>query len=118
VHVLFLCLHVTWLRRLALHPHLSGEPIGKLFFYPNEWPPKPFVSNTELSVWMLLVSEQDPIYVSEEKQIVIYKAVPLFREEYDLVQKHGIGELAKRLDEKKLHAHRMFLRKKNVGLEP
>jgi hypothetical protein len=49
---------------------------------------------------------------------VIYKAVPLFREEYDLVQKHGIGELAKRLDEKKLHAHRMFLRKKNVGLEP
>jgi len=109
---------VTWLRRLALHPHLSGEPIGKLFFYPNEWPPKPFASNTELSVWMLLVSEQDPIYVSDEKQIVIYKAVPLFREEYDLVQKHGIGELAKRLDEKKLHAHRMFLRKKNVGLEP
>jgi hypothetical protein len=109
---------VTWLRRLALHPHLSGEPIGKLFFYPNEWPPKPFASNTELSVWMLLVSEQDPIYVSDEKQIVIYKAVPLFREEYDLVQKQGIGELAKRLDEKKLHAHRMFLRKKNVGLEP
>jgi hypothetical protein len=109
---------VTWLRRLALHPHLSGEPIGKLFFFPNEWPPKPFASNTELSVWMVLVSEQDPIYVSDEKQIVIYKAVPLFREEYDLVQKHGIGELAKRLDENKLHAHRIFLRKKNVGLEP
>lgn len=106
----------TWLRRLAMHPHLSGEPIGKLFFYPNGSPPQPFASNTELSVWMLLVSDQDPVYISDEKQIVIYKAVPLFKEEYDLVQKRGIGELAKRFDANKLHSHKMFLRK-NVGLE-
>ena len=99
-----------------MHPHLSGEPIGKLFFYPNGSPPQPFASNTELSVWMLLVSDQDPVYISDEKQIVIYKAVPLFKEEYDLVQKRGIGELAKRFDANKLHSHKMFLRK-NVGLE-
>ena len=107
---------VTWLRRLAMHPHQSETPIGKLFFYPNGSPPQPLARNTEMSVWMLMQSRRDPIYVSDEKQIVIYSAVPLYKEEYEVVQKHGLGELGKRFDANKIHPHQMFVRK-NVGLE-
>ncbi len=107
---------VTWLRRLAMHPHQSETPIGKLFFYPNGSPPQPFATNTEMSVWMLMQSRRDPIFVSDEKQIVIYSAVPLYQEEYEVVQKHGLGELGKRFDANKIHPHQMFVRK-NVGLE-
>ena len=106
---------VTWLRRLAMHPHQSAIPITKLFFYPNGSPPKPFASNTELSVWMLMQAPRDPLYISDDKQIVIFRAVPLYKEEYDLVQKHGLGELGKRFDENKIQPHQMFVRK-NVGL--
>lgn len=106
---------VTWLRRLAMHPHQSAIPITKLFFYPNGSPPKPFASNTELSVWMLMQAPREPLYISDDKQIVIFRAVPLYKEEYDLVQKHGLGELGKRFDENKIQPHQMFVRK-NVGL--
>ena len=107
---------VTWLRRLAMHPHQSEIPMSKLFFYPNGTPPKPFAANTELSVWMLMQSPRGPLYVTDEKQIVIYRAVPLYKEEYDLVQKYGLGELGKRFDENKIQPHQMFVRK-NVGIE-
>ena len=106
---------VTWLRRLAYYPHETDEPMTTLFFYPNGSPPQPFASNTELSVWMIMHSRRDPIFVSEEKQIVILNAIPLYKEEYDLVQKHGLGELGKRFDENKIQPHQMFVRK-NVGL--
>lgn len=106
---------VTWLRRLAMHPHQSAIPITKLFFYPNGSPPKPFASNTELSVWMLMQAPREPLYISDDKQIVIFRAVPLYKEEYDLVQKHGLGELGKRFDENKIQPHQIFVRK-NVGL--
>ncbi len=66
---------VQWLRRLAYHPHQDEPPIGKLFFYPNGSPPKPFANNTEMCFWMLMLSNKPPVYISEEKQIMIYIAV-------------------------------------------
>lgn len=107
---------VQWLRRLAYHPHQDEQPIGKLFFYPNGSPPKPFANTTEMCFWMLMLSNKPPVYVSEEKQIMIYIAVPLYKEEYELVQRHGLGELGRRFDENKIYPHQMFFRK-NVGME-
>ncbi len=107
---------VQWLRRLAYHPHQDEQPIGKLFFYPNGSPPKPFANNTEMCFWMLMLSNKPPVYISEEKQIMIHIAVPLYKEEYELVQRHGLGELGRRFDENKIYPHQMFFRK-NVGME-
>ncbi len=78
--------------------------------------PKPFANNTEMCFWMLMLSNKPPVYVSEEKQIMIYIAVPLYKEEYELVQSHGLGELGRRFDENKIYPHQMFFRK-NVGIE-
>ena len=108
---------VQWLRRLAYHPHQDDQPIGKLFFYPNGSPPKPFAKNTEMCYWMLMLANKPPIYVSHEKQIAVYIAVPLYKEEYALVQRHGLGELGRRFDENKIYPHQMFFRK-NVGVNP
>ncbi len=62
-----------------------------------------------------MLSPKPPVYVSDEKQIVLYRAVPLYAEEYELVQRHGLGELGKRFDQLKIYPHQMFVRK-NAGL--
>ena len=107
---------VQWLRRLAMEPHSSGVPLGNLFFYPNGNPQQPFAADSKLSCWMLLPSTHDPLYVTSEKQIVIYSVIPIFKEEYELVQRAGIGELLDRFNASKIQSHQMFVRK-NVGLE-
>lgn len=107
---------VQWLRRLAMEPHSSGVPLGNLFFYPNGNPQQPFAADTKLSCWMLLPSTNDPLYVTSEKQIVIYSVIPIFKEEYELVQRAGIGALLDRFDASKIQSHQMFVRK-NVGLD-
>ncbi|MEM7474965.1 MAG: suppressor of fused domain protein [Planctomycetota bacterium] len=105
-----------WVRRLAMEPHLKKIELSRLFFWPNGSPPQPFAANTEMCYWMLIASIEESIYVSDEKFIGIYTAVPLYKKEYELVQANGLGALGSKFDEHGIGLRDQMIERKNVAV--
>ncbi|MEM7475481.1 MAG: suppressor of fused domain protein [Planctomycetota bacterium] len=105
-----------WLRQLAMEPHLEQIELSRLIFWPNGSPPQPFAANTKMCYWMLIASIEEPIYISDEKFIGIYTAVPLYKEEYELVQANGLGALGSKFDENGIGLRDQMIERKNVAV--
>ena len=107
---------LMWIRRIAFEAHKRNLNMGKLFFWPNGSPPKPFSAKTKMCYWMLMAGIEDPIFVSDEKTIGVYTMIPIFQEEYDLVQSSGIGALGEKFDAHEIGLMQQMLDRPNVAL--
>ncbi len=85
------------LQQIAVFPHASGEPFSFYVMCPNGTPPAPILDGSDLTgVMAIQASEEFGTYTDDEKTVTLYHVIPLYTEEFELVEKFGIQELLTR----------------------
>jgi len=88
---------IRWLKMLARFPHEYETWLWEYHSMPNQDPPQPFASNTEmcgmLIVPPLLVDDEFQILELEDRNIFFHALLPIYSDELDLKLKEGVEAL-------------------------
>lgn len=95
---------VRWLKTLARLPHQYKTWLTRAHSVPNDDPPQPFASNTQLCGVTLAAPVLFPhsfaeVFVRSDKTIQLYSVIPIYKQELDFKMKYGAKALFDRLSE-------------------
>jgi len=92
----------TWLRQIAYHPHLNDTWLGGEYTVISlEDPPTPLGPNTKQTCFLLVTSANVICQVALQNKVCnVYRVLPLYTEERNLLLEKGIGALWESLQAK------------------
>jgi len=85
----------TWLRQIAYHPHLNDTWLGGEYTVISpEDPPTPLGPNTKQTCFLLVTSADVICQIALQNKVCnVYRVLPLYTEERDLLLEKGISAL-------------------------
>ncbi|MHC4880685.1 MAG: suppressor of fused domain protein [Planctomycetota bacterium] len=91
----------TWpiicLQQLAAFPHQTGQPFSFYVMCPNGSPPEPILNGYPFTGVMAIQAAGDfATYTDGDKDVQLYHVLPMYTEEFELVEKAGLDELLTR----------------------
>lgn len=109
---------IGWLKYLARFPHEYDTWLGEDHTIPNDDPPQPFASNTQLCCALLTSpllfgDEFRTLKISKDKTINFYALLPIYKEEMEFKLKRGGAELYERFDQEGIN-ELLDINRKNV----
>lgn len=92
---------IRCLQQMAIFPHETGLPFSFYVMFPNGSPPTPIIDGYEYAGEMAIeVMEDYATYVDgNNNEVKLYHVLPLYPEEFELVEKSGVAELLERFED-------------------
>ena len=92
---------ISCLQQMAIFPHETGLPFSFYVMFPNGSPPTPIIDGYEYAGEMAIeVMEDYATYVDgNNNEVKLYHVLPLYPEEFELVEESGVAELLERFED-------------------
>lgn len=108
---------ITCLQDTAVFPHETGQPFSFYVLFPNGTPPTAIYEDSSFTgVMAIQVMGPAGGFQDGTRTITLYHMIPLYTEEFQLVETDGIEALLQRFQDEGIGQH-LDSGRKNVGVE-